>query len=56
MGCNLVLNMAEHGFRVVGYDKDSAKVQAPSEQAKGGQVSVVRDLNVFLNPCAAHMW
>ncbi|HEV2248519.1 MAG TPA: NADP-dependent phosphogluconate dehydrogenase [Terriglobia bacterium] len=44
MGCNLVLNMAEHGFRIVGYDKDPSKVQALSDQAKGGAVSVATDL------------
>jgi 6-phosphogluconate dehydrogenase len=26
MGCNLALNMADHGFKVAGYDKDSQKV------------------------------
>ncbi len=25
MGSNLLLNMADHGFRVMGYDKDSTK-------------------------------
>jgi 6-phosphogluconate dehydrogenase len=28
MGRNLVLNMADHGFSVIGYDKDPTKVQA----------------------------
>jgi 6-phosphogluconate dehydrogenase len=28
MGRNLVLNMADHGFSVTGYDKDAAKVEA----------------------------
>jgi 6-phosphogluconate dehydrogenase len=27
MGCNLVLNMADHGCAVVGYDKDSTKLE-----------------------------
>lgn len=45
MGCNLVLNISERGFRVVGYDKDPAKGQALSDQAKGGQVSVVTSLH-----------
>ena len=26
MGCNLLLNMADHGFAVAGYDKDEKKV------------------------------
>jgi 6-phosphogluconate dehydrogenase len=28
MGRNLLLNMADHGFSVEGYDKDQAKVEA----------------------------
>src|ERR1051326_7658318 len=44
MGCNLVLNMAEHGFRIAGYDKDPAKGQALGDQAKGVPVSVATDL------------
>ena len=28
MGRNLVLNMADHGFSVAGYDKEAAKVEA----------------------------
>ncbi len=28
MGRNLVLNIADHGFSVAGYDKDLAKVKA----------------------------
>ncbi len=28
MGRNLVLNMADHGFSVAGYDKDPAKVES----------------------------
>jgi len=33
MGRNLVLNMANHGFSVAGYDKDPAKVAALREEA-----------------------
>jgi len=36
MGRNLLLNMADHGFAVAGYDKDAAKVEAlafPSAKA-----------------------
>jgi 6-phosphogluconate dehydrogenase len=47
MGCNLMLNLAEHGFLVVGYDKDPAKVQALSGQTQGGQVSVATSLRAF---------
>ena len=28
MGRNLLLNMADHGFAVAGYDKDGTKVEA----------------------------
>jgi 6-phosphogluconate dehydrogenase len=33
MGRNLVLNMADHGFSVAGYDKDQAKVEALRKEA-----------------------
>ena len=33
MGRNLVLNMADHGFAVAGYDKDPEKVNALNEEA-----------------------
>ena len=35
MGRNLVLNIAEHGFSVVGYDKDPEKVEALRKEAGG---------------------
>ena len=34
MGRNLVLNMADHGFAVAGYDKDQTKVEAKIEYYK----------------------
>ncbi len=34
MGRNLLLNMADHGFSVAGYDKDLAKVEALRQEAK----------------------
>jgi 6-phosphogluconate dehydrogenase len=33
MGRNLVLNMADHGFPVAGYDKDEAKVKVLRQEA-----------------------
>jgi 6-phosphogluconate dehydrogenase len=33
MGRNLVLNMADHGFSVIGYDKDPAKTEALRDEA-----------------------
>lgn len=38
MGRNLVLNMAEHGFRLVGYDKEPDKVKALCQEDKSGNV------------------
>ena len=29
MGRNFLLNMADHGYKVVGFDKDSQKTSAP---------------------------
>jgi 6-phosphogluconate dehydrogenase len=34
MGRNLVLNMADHGFSVAGYDKDLTKVEALRQESK----------------------
>jgi 6-phosphogluconate dehydrogenase len=34
MGRNLLLNMADHGYSVAGYDKDSTKVQSLSNEAE----------------------
>ena len=33
MGRNLVLNLADHGFSVAGYDKDSGKVEALNQES-----------------------
>ncbi|HXB70431.1 MAG TPA: NAD(P)-binding domain-containing protein, partial [Candidatus Acidoferrales bacterium] len=35
MGRNLLLNMADHGFPVAGYDKDPGKVEALQKEAAG---------------------
>ena len=47
MGCNLVLNMAEHGFRTAGYDKEASKVQALAQQAQGRQACAAGELRAF---------
>jgi 6-phosphogluconate dehydrogenase len=44
MGRNLVLNMRDHGFRVVGYDKDKGQVDALRKAAEGDQVHAVNDI------------
>src|SRR5690349_12569971 len=49
MGCNLVLNMIEHGFRVAGYDKDPSKVQALTDKTKGDRVFATSDLRAFFD-------
>ena len=36
MGRNLLLNMADHGYAVAGYDKDHDKVNALAAESEGG--------------------
>ena len=38
MGRNLVLNMADHGYSVVGYDKDLSKVEALRNEAEDREI------------------
>ena len=48
MGRNLLLNMADHGFSVAGYDKDSIKVEALREESKERDVSGAVDIEEFI--------
>ena len=48
MGCNLVLNMADHGFAVAGYDRDPAKAAALSQAANSPKVRGTADLAEFI--------
>jgi 6-phosphogluconate dehydrogenase (decarboxylating) len=48
MGRNLLLNMADHGFSVAGYDKDAAKVEALRQEAKEGDVRGATDIKEFI--------
>ena len=48
MGRNLLLNMADHGFAVAGYDKDPQQVQALRREAKTGNVFGSEDLTEFI--------
>ncbi|MFN2174482.1 MAG: NADP-dependent phosphogluconate dehydrogenase [Anaerolineales bacterium] len=48
MGRNLVLNIAEHGFSVIGYDKDKAMVARLNQEAGGKQIRGVDSLEEFL--------
>jgi 6-phosphogluconate dehydrogenase len=48
MGRNLVLNMADHGFPVAGYDKDETKVKALRQEAAQRDARGTADLKEFL--------
>jgi 6-phosphogluconate dehydrogenase len=48
MGCNLVLNMTDHGFSVAGYDKDQAKVEALRREAQQRDARGAADIEEFL--------
>jgi 6-phosphogluconate dehydrogenase len=48
MGRNMLLNMADHGFAVAGYDKDSAKVDALRKEASGGNVHAAANIKDFI--------
>lgn len=49
MGCNLVLNMADHGFSVTGYDKDSSKVESLRQKTENRNIRVTTDLKEFID-------
>jgi 6-phosphogluconate dehydrogenase len=48
MGRNLVLNMADHGFSVAGYDKDASKVAALQTEAANQAVCAADDIASFI--------
>ena len=48
MGRNMVLNMADHGFSVAGYDKDVAKVEELSRESASRNVRGVTDIKAFI--------
>jgi 6-phosphogluconate dehydrogenase len=48
MGRNLVLNMADHGCAVAGYDKDQAKVEALRKESKERDVRSAADIKEFV--------
>lgn len=48
MGRNMLLNMADHGFMVAGYDKDQAKVEALQKESAGKNVRAAGDIQDFL--------
>ena len=49
MGQNLVMNMADHGFSVAGYDRDSAKVESLSALAPASKVLGVQSVQEFVS-------
>jgi 6-phosphogluconate dehydrogenase len=48
MGRNLLLNMADHGFAVAGYNRDPSKVTSLREEAQGLNVYGTSDLKDFV--------
>ena len=48
MGRNLLLNMAEHGFAVAGYDKDPQKVELLRTEAVGLPILSAQDVGSFV--------
>jgi len=48
MGRNMLLNMADHGFPVAGYDKDTAKVEALRQESGGNNVRSAHDIADFI--------
>ena len=49
MGRNLLLNMADHGFSVAGYDKDSTKVEALRKEAGKRDIYCTDNLQEFIS-------
>ena len=49
MGQNLVLNMADNGFSVAGYDKDEKKVTGFNNESGERNIKAFSDLGPFLN-------
>jgi 6-phosphogluconate dehydrogenase len=48
MGRNLLLNMADHGHSVAGYDKDAAKVAALRQEAENRDIRGAADIKEFV--------
>lgn len=49
MGRNLLQNMADHGYRVVGYDQDVSKVQALQAEAEERAIRGAESLEEFVS-------
>jgi 6-phosphogluconate dehydrogenase len=48
MGRNMLLNMADHGFPVVGYDKDASQVEALQKEAAANDIHAVANIWDFI--------
>jgi 6-phosphogluconate dehydrogenase len=48
MGRNLLLNIADHGYAVAGYDKDASQVEALQREAEGRDLRGVKSLTEFV--------
>jgi len=48
MGRNLVLNMADHGFSVAGYDKDPKQVEALRKESTDPDICGAENINDFI--------
>lgn len=48
MGRNLLLNMADHGFTVAGYDKDQSKVKSLQEESEKRHIHAASELKDFI--------
>src|ERR1017187_2617554 len=48
MGRNLLLNMADHGFAVAGYDKDQTKVEALRKESADRNISSAANIVDFI--------
>ncbi len=48
MGRNLLLNMAEHGFVVAGYDREQKMVDALASEGEGKKIVAEKDLELFV--------
>jgi 6-phosphogluconate dehydrogenase len=48
MGRNFLLNMADHGHSVAGYDKDATKVAALRQEAENRDIHGAADIKKFI--------
>ena len=48
MGCNLLLNIADHGFSGAGYDKNADKVSMLDQLGRGKNLKGFTDINTFI--------